>query len=111
MTDKYTKVVYESQPIGKEQIILYLTIFDLEAFEKDQQMREIPTKRKAITFEFEKKDLLSVPNLAEEMNNKFEKMFKEVYEKQLLDMKGYIEFNRRIPEAHWYEVGDTNEKI
>ena len=33
MIDKYTKITYQSNPIGKEQIVLYLTTFDLKAFD------------------------------------------------------------------------------
>ena len=91
MDNKYTKVTYQSEPIGKERIVLYLTTFDLESFKNDEKLERIPTQRKAIAFEFNRADLLKNPNLAEEMNNKFEKMFKETYEKQLLDMKSYIE--------------------
>ena len=106
MKDKYAEVVYQSEPIGKEKIVLYLTTFDLEAFEKDEKLEKIPEQRKAIAFEFERKDFLNNPNLAEEINNKFETMFKKIYEKQLLDMKSYIEFNRKLPKAEWYEVGE-----
>ena len=106
MKDKYTKVVYQSDPVGKERIVLYLTTFDLDAFEKDEKLEKIPEQRKAVVFEFEKKDILNNPNLAEEMNNKFETMFKDIYEKQLLDMKSYIEYNRKLPKAQWYKVGD-----
>lgn len=106
MENKYTKVTYQSEPIGKERIVLYLTTFDLEAFEKGQKLEKIPTQRKAIAFEFNRTDILNNPNLVEEMNNKFEKMFKEIYEKQLLDMKSYIEFNRKLPKAQWYKIGE-----
>ena len=95
MKDKYTKVVYQSKPIGKERIVLYLTTFDLEAFEEDEKLDKIPEREDVLVFEFEKEDLLNNPNLIEEMNNKFETMFKEIYEKQLLDMKSYIEHNRK----------------
>lgn len=106
MNNKYTKVTYTSEPIGKERIVLYLTTFDLEAFEKDEKLEKIPIKRKAITFELNRADLLNIPNLVSEMNNRFEKMFKEIYEQQLLDMKSYIEFNRKLPKAQWYKVGE-----
>lgn len=106
MKDKYTKVTYQSEPIGKERIVLYLTTFDLEAFEKNENLEKIPEQRKAIAFEFNKSEILNNPNLVEEMSNKFETMFKEIYEKQLLDMKEYIEFNRKLPKAQWYKVGD-----
>lgn len=109
MKDKYTKVVYQSEPIGKEKIILYLTTFDLEAFKNDEKLETIPEQRKAIAFEFNKSEILNNPNFVEEMNNKFETMFKEIYEKQLLDMKSYIEFNRKLPKAQWYDLDSEVE--
>ena len=33
--DDYVKVVYQSEPIGEERIILYLTTFDTKKFEKE----------------------------------------------------------------------------
>lgn len=95
MNNKYTKVTYQSEPIGKERIILYLTTFDLEAFEKNEKIEKIPTKIKSVVFEFEKADIFNNPNLALEMNNKFEKIFEDTYKKQLEEMKGYIEFLRK----------------
>lgn len=38
MKDKYIKIVYRSEPIGKECIILYLTTFDIDAFNKDHKI-------------------------------------------------------------------------
>ena len=102
MDDKYIKVVYESKPIGKEKIVLQLTTFDLEAFEKDEKLKKIPIKKDTIAFEFDKYEM-SNPNLLDEINNRFEKMFNETYKKQLEDMKSYIEINRRLPKAQWYE--------
>ena len=104
MEDKYTKVTYQSEPIGKEQIVLYLTTFDLDTFKENENIEKIPEKRQAIVFEFNKSDLLNNSNLMEEINNKFEIMFKETYEKQLLDMKNYIENNRKLFKAQWYEL-------
>ena len=43
------------------------------------------------------------------MNNKFEKMFKETYQKQLEEMKSYIEYNRKLPKAQWYSLGSDKE--
>lgn len=104
MNNKYTKVVYQSGPIGKERIVLYLTTFDLEAFERDEKLEKIPEKKQAISFEFDKTDILNNPNLINEFENRFEDMFKKVYEKQLLDMKSYIELNRKLSKASWYRV-------
>lgn len=109
MNDKYTKVVYQSEPIGKEKIILYLTTFDLEAFENDQKLEKIPTQRKAVVFEFNREDIINKPDLILKMNNRFEEMFNKLYKKQLEEMKNYIEINRKLPKAQWYKVGDKNE--
>lgn len=34
--DNYVKISYESQPIGPDKIVLYLTTFDMERYEKEQ---------------------------------------------------------------------------
>lgn len=106
MNDKYTKIVYQSEPIGKEKIILYLTTFDLEAFKNDEKLEKIPVQQKAVMFEFSREDIINKPNLIGEMNNRFEEMFNKLYKKQLEEMKNYIEFNRRLPKAQWYKAGD-----
>ena len=41
MNNKYSKVIYESTPIGKDNIILELTTFDFDKYEKDQQLQKI----------------------------------------------------------------------
>lgn len=110
MKDKYTKVVYQSNPIGKDRIVLYLTTFDLEAFEKDENLEKIPEREDVIGFQFNKEDFLNNPNFIEDMENKFETLFKEIYEQQLLDMKSYIEHNRKVPKAQWYEIESEKER-
>ena len=105
MIDKYTKITYQTEPIGKEKIILYLTTFDLEAFEKDKQLEKIPTKREATVIEFEKHKLNEI-NFIDELTYQMEKYIREKYGKQLLEMKSYIEMNRKIPQAQWYRLGD-----
>lgn len=40
MFDKYTKIVYQSEPIGEYGIVLYLTKFDLEAYNRDQELEK-----------------------------------------------------------------------
>lgn len=42
--EKYAKIVYKTDPIGEYGIILYLTTFDIEAFENDKNLEKIPTK-------------------------------------------------------------------
>ena len=41
MNEEYIKVVYQSKPIGKEGIVLELTTFDKEKYERDQQLQKI----------------------------------------------------------------------
>lgn len=106
MIDKYTKITYQSNPIGKEQIILYLTTFDLEAFEKDQSLEKIPTKEVAQVIEFEKVDI-NKPNFIDMINDRLEHIVNETYEKQLLEMAGCIEALRKTKIVPlWYGKGE-----
>lgn len=114
MSEKYTKIIYQSKPIGKEQIVLQLTTFDLEAFEKDQTLEKIHSKRLGIVYSFDKELLINSPNLLqEEMERHFSKMIEETYQKQLEDMKGYIEYLRKngIPQAQWIDLGSNKENV
>lgn len=49
--DKYTKIVYQSDPIGEEKIILYLTTFDIDAFQGNKDCKKMPVKQKRVVFE------------------------------------------------------------
>lgn len=112
MNDKYTKITYQSEPIGKEKIVLQLTTFDLEAFKKDEKLIRIPQQRKAIVFEFDRYDVINNHYLLEQMNNQFENFIKDTYEKQLNEMKSYIEINRAMPKAQWIseqELKDSDD--
>ena len=44
MDDKYVKIIYKSEPIGKEKIVLYLTSFDDKAYKRDEKLKEVPIK-------------------------------------------------------------------
>ena len=39
MEDKYVRVIYESNPIGKYKIVLRLTTFDMEAYKRDKEIK------------------------------------------------------------------------
>lgn len=54
MDNKYIKVIYRSEPIGKDKIVLELTTFDYEAYEKDRKLEE---KRKQLVCCVDKNDL------------------------------------------------------
>ena len=106
MEDKYTKVVYESCPIGKEKIILYLTTFDLERFKEDEELRKIPTKRTAIQYEFDRFESMNNQKLITDMQRQYDTFIRNVYEQQLKEMQEYIEYLRNstsMPMASWYE--------
>lgn len=103
--DKYTKIVYQSNPIGKDKIILYLTTFDLEAFEKDEKMEKIPIKRIAYAIDYSKHELNDI-NIMESLERRMEYFINSTYGEQLEKMKDYIEVNRKIPEAKWIEIGE-----
>lgn len=102
--DKYVKVVYQSEPIGKEKIILYLTTFDLEAFKRDEALKKIPTKRVAKVFDFpqvlyDDNSCITVQrNMYEQemFRTIVEKFVVETYDEQLREMQGYIEQLRKI---------------
>lgn len=89
--DNYIKVVYRSNPIGKEEIILQLTTFDLEKFEKDEELKKIPEKTKAIYKSVEKKDLLNPDYISDELN----KIVNDTYRKEIENLKAEVEFLRQ----------------
>lgn len=103
MNDKYTKITYQTDPIGENKIILYLTTFDLEAFEKDKELEKIPTKRIAKIFSYEDYEL-NKPNLIYEANEKIREYVDEVYKKQLEEMKSYIEGTRKMNNNSIFKV-------
>ena len=102
--EKYSKVVYQSNPIGKEQIVLCLTTFDIEAFEKDQSLEKIPTKRITKTFDIPEK--IIGDNTAFEVDyNRYqaelfetiiEKFIADTYDEELRKMQGCIEALRKV---------------
>lgn len=48
LNDDYVKITYQTPPIGPSKIVLCLTTFDIEKYEKDQ---EVETKTKTLVFE------------------------------------------------------------
>lgn len=99
---KYIKVVYESDPIGKEKIRLILTTFDLEAFKRDEALSKIPEKRIATKIDIPKFMYNDIGQPFDAMNNHnfgmleamIEKFVVDTYDKQIQEMKAYIEFLR-----------------
>lgn len=83
--DRYVKIVYQTEPIGKEGIILYLTTFDIEAFEKAQKLKEIPKKENIEKIPINPNEPLDI--IERRLNSKV----KEFYESEILKMADYIE--------------------
>lgn len=102
--DKYTRITYESMPIGKQRIVLQLTTFDLEKFNKEKGLRKIPTKQVAISYDFDRFD--NTPDLMNRMQAQYETFIRNVYDEQIKELKGYIEYlrsqNDRIPLPTWH---------
>ena len=116
MDDKYVKIAYQSEPIGKEEIILYLTTLDLEAFEKDKKLEKIPTTTIAKAFEMPGKlEENSAVNVSINSCNQhlLEAMLKnfivETYVQQINKMKSYIEYLRK-GNINLYEVENYIKK-
>ena len=95
MNNKYVKIVYQTEPIGEEKIILYLTTFDTEAYERDQNLKEIPQKTEAISVVFDKEDIKH-PDFIKRFEKNLECMVKNIYEEEIEEMKTLIEGNRAI---------------
>ena len=94
MNDKYTKIVYQSDPIGEEKIVLILTTFDIESFENYQKQKHIPKKKIAKVMVFDKNKEL--PELLTKLEEHLDDLVKETYLKQIEEMKDYIETQRKF---------------
>ena len=102
--EKYVKIVYQSEPIGKEKIILYLTAFDLEAFKKDEALEKIPTKQVAKVIDLPQVLYDDNSCITMQRNRYEQEMFRtiiekfivETYDEQLRKMKDCIEQLRKI---------------
>lgn len=83
MNEEYIKVVYQSEPIGKEGIVLELTTFDKEKYERDQQLQKI-----------KKSELIEIPK---ETDNFIYDGEKQNYVKDFLNDK-IVEENKNLME-------------
>jgi hypothetical protein len=100
--DKYVKIVYQTAPIGEYEITLYLTTFDLEAYERDKNLKEIPLKTVYCSFPVNRgvTDTQSYMDyIQKQINNRIDGF----YRKELEEMKKYIEGNR-LKEKFFAEV-------
>lgn len=105
MKDKYVKIVYQTEPIGKEKIVLYLTTFDVEAFERGKKLEK---QRKAKVFEINKKDFDN-PEWIYHMQEQLNDYVKRYYEPYVEKMRGLIETQKAMLESIPIPM-QTNEK-
>ena len=88
--DKYVKIVYQTEPIGPDKIILYLTTFDKEAFERDQQLEKTET----IEFKIQEQNKNIV--YIQKMLNDYVRCY---YEPYVDDLRGLINSKKAIKKS------------
>ena len=101
--NKYIKIVYESDPIGERRIVLQLTSFDLEAYERDKNRKTIPTKEVGYC--------VREPEILYYDNDKYQILFDRIteivdehYMNEINKLRSYIETSRIIkPVATTYD--------
>lgn len=109
----YVKVTYESDPIGEYGIVLQLRTFDVEAYERDQKLKQIPIKTEAKGLRLDKVSMLEDPHYLFKIQEQINKFVVDTYEQQILDLKRELEYARSIrtiPDTHEYYIvqeGDT----
>lgn len=90
--NKYVRVVYQSEPVGKERIILYLTTFDKEAFEKDNLFQ---LKEEKIIHEFERTEL-NRSDFIEMFERNLNTMVKNIYGEKLKEIESIIKMSKNV---------------
>lgn len=91
MFDKYVKVVYESEPIGAEQIVLYLTTFDIEALKRDEELE----RRQAFGIYVEKEGLKN-DDFIKHLEKMLEDRVDECYKKYMDELHGVIKSQNMV---------------
>ena len=91
--DKYVKVTYESDPIGPEKIILRLTTFDIEAYERDEKLSQIPKKEEGYV-QLVSRSELNEPYSMHLLEQQLETYIDFKYKREIESMKTYIEYLR-----------------
>ena len=90
-SNKYIKVVYQSDPIGEYGIVLELTTFDFEAYEKDEKLKKKTQHEKIDIKKFQVDNVLDIDLLENHLNKRVD----EFYKSELIKMKNIIEKNKK----------------
>lgn len=107
-SEDYVKVVYESNPIGEEKIILRLTTFDIEKIKEDERLSKVPETKEIVVASVDKFKLLE-PDFRFILEQKLNSIVCQRYEQQILEMKNEIELLRSIKIVPKWYGGDSNE--
>lgn len=109
----YVKITYESDPIGEYGIVLQLRTFDVEAYERDQKLKQIPIKTETKRLRLDKVSMLEDPHYLFKIQEQINKFVVDTYDQQILDLNRKLEYARSmmtIPDIHEYYIvqeGDT----
>ena len=96
MNEKYIKIVYESEPIGPERIILYLTTFDIDKYNKDLQ-------KKRVAIEIPLRENCNIAEI-ERLVNDYVKNFYEPYIKEAKEYLHYLKTTHEIEPKVYEQV-------
>lgn len=97
-SDKYAKIVYESDPIGVERIVLVLTTFDIEKYNEDQRLLEMPKKYECMQYEIPNyvlSDRRELQRYLNDLESRVNAFINNRYEYELEIMKNEIEYRRQ----------------
>lgn len=98
--EKYAKIVYKSDPIGEFGIILYLTTFDIEAFENNKNLEKIPTKEIGYQFRIADtqtwRDTQNPNMMLDYLEEKINRTIHDHYIQEYKKLRGHIECMRKI---------------
>lgn len=99
MNNKYIKVIYQTEPIGPEKIILELTTFDWEAFNKDEEEKKLQEKKYRERIEINPYEPLDV--LEERLNKRVDEFYKKEIEVAYKQLE-YCRMKHESIKAEWH---------
>lgn len=87
----YVKIVYQTEPIGTEQIILYLTTFDIDKYNHDLEKKQFGIEL-YIDSEIKKRNNMPMNEFLEELEVRLNGYVKNFYEPYIEETKEYIKY-------------------
>ncbi len=99
MNDKYVKVIYQTPPIGEYGIVLELTTFDWDAFNKDEEEKKLKQRKYFERIEIEPNETLDV--LEEKLNKRVDEFYKKEIEVAYKQLE-YFRMKHQSIKAEWH---------